>query len=470
MRINRPSDDNPHLQQGEPWGLRLWLGLAVVVVIAIALQTYGIGRWPMADDEVPTLVELGRLDVGANMFSVPGGQVGRLPRTLVAWYTWQRFAIDLLPDSEISYRLPSVFCGVLTAAIAFLVGARWRGLWFAIALSVLLNGSQPFVFLAQVDRFYAMPLLVLALTLTAIWLPGRDALMATAAGLLAGLSVLSHNIIVPVFLLAFIAAGMTSVVGLTPRRVLVRSGIAAAVGLALYLAYIRPLVSGWLSTGNPTPVLVSFAAHAGMPSLALAAFGGWLAVARWREQGQMIWWLLMLIGSFCVFEVAPVSWNPRYFFFFMPAMWILGAHAMTYVASRLSSPATAAAWYGVVALLLAPSMISHFQDGSRHDYRQASAILVQNAREGQPILSDDAETISYYLPMSLREHLLVRTKVVTPPASEFFLVARANAWMDQPTYPGRRVELLAEIRHRRLDQFSHILRVYRVAAIGASRP
>ncbi|HET9372945.1 MAG TPA: hypothetical protein VFO19_21940, partial [Vicinamibacterales bacterium] len=82
----------------------------------------------------------------------------------------------------------------------------------------------------------------------------------------------------------------------------------------------------------------------------------------------------------------------------------------------------------------------------------------------------DAETISYYLPQALREQLLVRTKVVTPPASEFFLVARANAWLPQPTYPGRTVELLAEIRRRRFDQFSHILRVYRVAAIGASQP
>jgi hypothetical protein len=169
------------------------------------------------------------------------------------------------------------FCGVLTAALAFLFAARWRGLWFAFALGVLLNFSQPFVYLAQLNRFYAMPLFMLALSLSAIWLPGRDALMAGLVAVLAVLSVLSHNMIVSVFLLAFIAAGMTYVVGLTPRRVLVRSGIAAAVGLALYLGYIRPLVSGWLSTGNPTPVLVSFAAHAGMPTLALSAFGAWLA-------------------------------------------------------------------------------------------------------------------------------------------------------------------------------------------------
>ncbi len=111
-----------------------------------------------------------------------------------------------------------------------------------------------------------------------------------------------------------------------------------------------------------------------------------------------------------------------------------------------------------------PSLLSHYQDGSRHDYRQAAAVLVSHAQQGQPILSDDAETISYYLPAGLRQTLQVRTKVRELPVSEFFLVARSNAWMPLPQFPHRHSELLAEIYRRRFDQFSHILRVYRVSA------
>ena len=90
-------------------------------------------------------------------------------------------------------------------------------------------------------------------------------------------------------------------------------------------------------------------------------------------------------------------------------------------------------------------------------------MLVANATEDQPILSDDAETISYYLPQDLRHNLFVRTKAQRLPSSEFFLVTRSNAWTPLPKTPARDMQLLAEIYHRRFDQFSHILRVYRVA-------
>ena len=114
--------------------------------------------------------------------------------------------------------------------------------------------------------------------------------------------------------------------------------------------------------------------------------------------------------------------------------------------------------------MLAPGLLSHLQDGSRHDYRAAAQVLLTRATHGQPILSDDAETISYYLPADFRNRLQVRTKVPVPPASEFFLVTRANVWAPLPQMPGRRVEVLAEIERRRFDQFSHVLRVYAVAA------
>jgi len=119
-------------------------------------------------------------------------------------------------------------------------------------------------------------------------------------------------------------------------------------------------------------------------------------------------------------------------------------------------------WYAAVALVLAPSLLSHYQDGSRHDYRHAAAVVVAADRAQEPIFSDDAETISYYLPATLRERLEVRTRIRVFPESGFFLVCRSNAWMPLPEVHNRRMHLLAEIYRRRFDQFSHILRVYRV--------
>jgi len=110
-------------------GKQLWLAVALVALIAAVLQSYGISKWPMADDEVPSLVEMGLIKVDAQAFSVPASQIGRLPRATPVWYRSQRFLIDHLPKSDVSYRASSVVYSVLTSIIVFLVAARWRGLW-----------------------------------------------------------------------------------------------------------------------------------------------------------------------------------------------------------------------------------------------------------------------------------------------------------------------------------------------------
>jgi len=455
---------------GEPFGRRLWFGLLAVVLVATCLDSYGISQWPMADDEVPTLVELGLYQVPGNAFSVPAVQLERLPRALPVYYAFQRATLQVLPHNELGFRMPSLFCAILVSGLAFVVAARWRGLWFGAALAIVLNLSQPFVYLAQIDRFYSMPLLMLALTLVAICTAGRDVPLTLATAVLATLTILSHNVTVAVFVLAFLAACCAYVVGWAPRYLVVRTSVAAALSVLLYVFFIRPLVSGWHSTGNPTPVLVSFAAHAGVPSLALAFLGVWMAISR-RERGvSMAWWAAMLCGTLCFLQLTGMTWNPRYFLFFLPPLWILAAYAMERVACRLESTSMAAAWYCCVVVLLAPNLLSHYQDGSRHDYRRAAAVLKSSAQPGQPILSDDAETISYYLPKELQPNLFVRTKVTTLPAGEFFLVARSNAWTPLLQIPGRQLALMSELYARRFDQFSHILRVYRIAParLGAS--
>ena len=472
--------------RSEPWGSRLWLTLAAVVLATACLTTYGISTWPMADDEVPSLVELGLLEIDAPaFFSVPASQIGKLPKATIVWNTYQRLAIGVLPRSEVSYRIPSVVCAILTAGLSFLLAARWRGLRFAVALSIVLIGSQPFIFLAQLNRFYSLPLLLVTLALAAIcWPRGRTSMILMSA-VLAVLAVLSHNLTVAVFVVAFLAACLAYLIGAVSLHMVLRSAAAAAVGVLLYFFYLLPLVQGWASTGNPTPVLVSFAAHAGVPTLALALFGGWqtlLGDGGWRTlrarlasrpagpgPDLMLWWTLVFVGSLCTFQLGPITWNPRYFIFFMPAMWVLAAHSIEFISRPMHSGLIRAGWYVCVVILLVPGLLSHFKDGSRHDYRRAASIVQAHARQDQPILSDDAETISYYLPADFHRRLQVRTKVRDLPSSEFFLVCRSNAWMPAPRVPDRRMDLLAEISRRRYDQFSHILRVYRVAPAAQTK-
>jgi len=440
---------------------RLWIATLLVGLITSGLLAYGISSWPMADDEVPSLVEMGLITVDAQAFSVPANQIGRLPQAVPVWYRFQRFVIDLLPQGEVFYRPPSVVLGVLTSMLAFFAAARWRGLWFAYALAIVMNGSQLFVYLSQLDRFYALPLLLMTAILILIWMPARGVLVYTAIAVLTALAVLSHNITLVVFGLAFGASALLFLLGQVAIDVPIKNALAVAVAGAVYVLYLLPIVRGWSSTGNPTPVLVSFTAELGIPILALTILGAWLAISRWRVP-QMVWCALVFAASIVVFQFTTISWNPRYFIFFFPAAWMLSAYAMEQIAKRLDSSLTGLVWYGCVAVLLGPSLLSHYVDGSRHNYRDAAGILIERDTAREPILSDDAETISYYLPDSLKHNLFVRTKVRVPPASGFFLVARMNAWAPLPTFPGRQMELLGEISRRRFDEFSHILRVYRV--------
>jgi hypothetical protein len=457
---------------GEPWGRRLWAATAAVILIAFVLQSHNISTWPMADDEVPTLVELGMQTIVPSAFSVPAVQLERLPKALPVYYAFQGWALRLLPHNELGFRIPALICALITSGFAFLAAARWRGLWFGIALAILMNGSQLFVYLAQIDRFYAMPQLLLMLSLTAIWLPGGAAMLGVSA-VLAALTILSHNVTVAVFVLGFLAACPVFVLGelgvlgdRLPRYVLVRSGAAAAISIALYFGFIRPLVAGWHSTGNPTPVMVSFVAHAGVPLIALAVLAGSIVLVRRDAGAPVVWSLLMFVGSLCFLQFTGMTWNPRYFLFFMGPLWLLAAYGVDFVAGRLGQASLRPVWYGCVLLLMLPNLLSHFQDGSRHDYRQAAAVLTANAAGNAPILSDDAETISFYLPGDFQQRLFVRTKAKQFPVSEFFLVTRSNAWTALPQVPGRHMDLLAEIYKRRFDQFSHILRVYRVGPDG----
>lgn len=454
--------------RGEPWGRRLWLATALVGLLTVGLGSYGISTWPMADDEVPSLIEMGlrHVDGTETFYSVPFSQIAKISKVMPVWYSTQRWAIELLPASEVSYRLPSLFFGVLVSLFAFVVAARWRGLWFAAAVTVVLLGSQLFLLLIQVDRFYSLPLLLLSITLALVWARGGGVGRSIAVVALTALTVLSHSLTVPVFGLLFGATVVTFAFGRASREVVLRSAVALLTSAAIYLLYLRPLLRGWSSTGNPTPVLISFAAYAEVPTLALALLGGWLALLRRDDQPSMLAWALMAVGSVALFLLAELgmNWNPRYFLFYLPAVWLLAAHGMEYVARSLRSKAAAAGWYAAVVVLLLPGIASHFRDGSRHDYRSAAAVLSQTALPGQLILSDDAETISYYLPPELRRHLVVRTKVQEVPATEFFLVCRSNVWTPLPEIPHRRMELLAEISRRRFDEFSHVVRVYRVPA------
>jgi hypothetical protein len=443
--------------------------LLAVAAVSAFLQFHRLSDWPWDHDEVYALAELGLRE--SPVENVPEAQLTRMPRLLPAWAAVQSAFLRVLPHDEWGTRVLPALCGTACVVAAFLLGWRARGLAFALGLVLLLDGSQFLVWMGQYNRFYTFAMFFFVLALGAIWARTSSPVLAVLAAVLTALAVLSHNLLVVLFGLGFLASAAGFLLGWVPRPVLIRSGIAAAVSTILYVAYLRPIMQGWVSgnTGG-TPVLVSFVAQAGIPTLALAAFGAVAAVLASAGRKALGWWVLLLVGSLLFMACSPLylpAWNPRYAFLFMPPVWVLGAYAVEELSGRMPSRALAVSVYGLVALLLLPKLASHYQDGSRHDFRQAAAIVKESAVEGETVFCNWPETLEYYLPSSTG--LTVRSwgSAKPFPAPAFFIVYSANAWEPPIGVPGRSVELVAQVHKRRFDEQSHFVNIYRVGATPA---
>ena len=461
-----PVPEGPARPPAPRWQVGLVLGL--VVAVTAGLHFYRLGDWSWGEDEVHSLVELGLVqDRGGDPY---------LPRLVPLWFQAQGWLLGRVPVTEFNTRLLAAVCGVLTVAVAFVFAERYRGLPFACGLVLLMVGGQLLVWLGQQNRFYTPAALLLMATLAAVW-SRRDGwwLVPAAAGL-AVLAVLAHNFTFVVFGIYFIAACLTYPLGWLPRPVFVRLGaVAAATGL-LYGLYLRPILAqykgGWTTD---TPVAVSFAAQVGLPVLALALLGAWAALVQPEERRRMGWWGVALAGVLLfvlVYRRLMPAWNPRYSLMLMPPLWVLAAYGLERLARGLGSPAGLGV-YACAGLLLLPKLLSHYQDGTRYDFRGAARMVAEQARPDQAILSNWPVNLRVYLPPELKPRLEDWEENGRPlPESEFYLVAFGNTWFPAPRFPGRRTEAVGEVVRRRFDEQSFAARVYRVsaAAPGAARP
>jgi hypothetical protein len=256
------------------------------------------------------------------------------------------------------------------------------------------------------------------------------------------------------------------VLGHVPKSVLVRCGITALMSVLVYVLHLRPLMQDWISgdTGGTHP-LVSFAAQAGIPTLALAIFGSYACLTSAEDRLAWTWWVLLLGFGLAFMAVSPLllkAWNPRYGVLFMPPMWVLAAYGMEYIARSLRSKPLMVCWYSCVALLLLPKLASHYQDGSRHDFRTAAQIIMNQSQAEQPLLCNWPETLSYYLPEHLRPYVHDWWSNSQLPATECFIVYASNSSEPILMFKDRSIEIRGEISKRRFDEQSHVIRIYHV--------
>ena len=391
---------------------RRWMVLAAVLAVTCILHLYGLGKWPWGTDEVSSLLELGLLDPSIKVLSKsPDNLSVRLPRVIPVWYCLQGAFLRVVPPNELTTRILAATCGILTVMFLYMFGLRRRGMLFAVALVMLVNGSQLFVWLSQQNRYYTMAVMFSTLALISICARSGNLIMVPATAVCTLLAVLSHNLLVTVFGLAFGCACVAWLCGWATRTVLIRSGVSAAVAAAVYFFYLRAIIGNWSSYGfGETNNFVSFVAHVGIPTLALSFLGVVIALATSRHRSAMAFWAGLAIAVILFVAAAPLivpAWNPRYAVLFVLPIWVTAAFAVEHVACRLRGRLLTVAWYATVGLLLLPKLASHYMDGSRHDFRQAAITVSPLAGEDVPIFSNLVLRTKYYLPQRQRPQVHV---------------------------------------------------------------
>jgi hypothetical protein len=439
----------------------------IVLSLAAGLHFYKLGDWPWDVDEVPALYELGLVPPMEQLLLIPESQVERLPRMIPVWYTTQNLVLRVLPVDEWGTRVLSAVCGVLAIGLAVGFAARIRGPGFALSLALILLGSMCLVWLSQQNRFYTMTLFWYAATITAVLCPGRQWAMLLASVVTAALAVLSHNLMVLLFGVGWIAVAAGFCLGWAPRYVAIRATAVAATGSLIYFLYLKPMLIGWQSGGLGSHPLLSFAAHVGVPTLALGSLGSALCLVRSDDRRTFGAWAIFFGGSLAILLCLPwlpIRWYARYHVLNLVPCWVMAAYAVDAVARAIPQRLGRVAWCGCVALLLAPGLASHFQDGTRHDLRFAAEVVDRIAGD-ETILCDSADILAYYLPESRRVQIDYWQGKDHWPQDEFILVRSTNIWAAKEQLPGRKVEILAEKSLRRFDGLSYLTRVYRVTPL-----
>ncbi|HJZ56270.1 MAG TPA: glycosyltransferase family 39 protein [Gemmataceae bacterium] len=379
------------------------LAAIAVVLLAAGVRFARLGDWSFAADEAASVQEA---DVLLDGRPVSDDPITRLPRMTPVGAAIHGLSYRTLGRSEFAARLPAAVAGVLLCGLA--VVGLWPALggWTATATGLLLALSPEFVFYSQYNRYYALGALLAAGSVLAALAAVRTRSvrwMATACGM-ALVGVFVH------LLLAGLFAGLLVVALSAPAATWRERGKLAAVVIAfgviataIGVLYLAPLARGWnagVDWGYSIPrALAGGVNQLGVPTALLAGLGVVLALAHPLRWFWAVWaggWLASLV-------VLPklLAFHPAYSFLFLFGPVVLAGYAVGVIAEKLATSRgmlPAAAWVGVAVLLNAPSLASHFADGSRHDFRAGAQFVAEYRRPGEAVAAVSPGNFAFYAP------------------------------------------------------------------------
>jgi hypothetical protein len=379
-------------------------------VLAGGLRFFRLGTWAFHGDELPTVEEADYLFQGyerPDLTGIAAEQFGRLPRLIPLSYAVHYLGYCLFGRDELGSRVIIALLGTLNVLLVFLCLDRPLGRVPALATALLVALWPEHLYRSQENRFYMVAAICASLCMMlgaqAVY---RRSFLWTALACLAGLAaVYAHTLQGLVFGGLFLAILAAAWLG-NNWRLVQMLGVVLAGGLvatAVVVWHVLPLAHGWNAGeewgfGNWHSVMASVS-QLGWPITLLALLGTLTAWKRGTEQdGYWLTWTALWAGCTLLLPVF-VVYHPGYVFPLALGVLVLAGRAIAqiYDSLRIQNPAAAYAWLGLAVAMNLPSLVSHFSDGSRYDFRTPARHIVAHWQPGDRIASPSPRLLKHYL-------------------------------------------------------------------------
>ncbi|MBY0521843.1 MAG: glycosyltransferase family 39 protein [Gemmataceae bacterium] len=426
----------------------LLLLILVLAVLAGGLRFFRLGAWPFHGDELAMQAEVAIFGRGPDPASTL--QADRLPRLIPLSYGAQFVSYSLFGSNEFGSRVLPALLGTLYIVMVFVLLDRTMGRATALATSLLLAFWPEHVYRSQENRFYMIAAVPAALCMLAgaravQKRSGWWAALACGAALTA---VFAHT------LQGMLLGGLFLGIGVAAWRAndgrLVRLlGIVAAGGViaaGVFVIYLLPIVRGWNGGGSwGYPVshsVMASASQLGWPILLLALLG-FLLLCRNGDALDCYWasWAAVWAGASVLLPLV-VAYHPAYVFPLSLGVLVLAGRAVAqvYEGLRTQSAMAGYAWVALACLFSLPSLVSHYSDGSRLDYRTPAEHVGARWQPGDRVAAVSPGLLQHYTRSGVEPIGINADNPV--PALRRLAQGEGRLWIVVPSFRGGKPEPL----------------------------
>jgi len=407
-------------------------------------------------------------------------QTYRLPRLIPLSFSIHYLGHHLFGRDEFGSRVIIALLGTLQVVLAFLLLDRPLGRVTALATALLLAVWPEHLYRSQEDRFYMVATVcaTLCMGMGAQAICRRSAWWAAGACVAALAAVLAHT--VQGVLIGGLFAGILAAAWLGRDRalgwrllpVVAGGGLIAAV---LFIGHVLPLARGWNSSESwgfsLSHAVMASVSQLGWPVALLALVG---AVSLWkRGSAQDGYWLAWAViwGIGTLLLPFAVTYHPGYVFPLALGAIVLAAQAVAqiYEALHAHHAPAAYAWLGAATIFNLPSLVSHYQDGSRFDFRAPAQHVSKNWQPGDRVASASPRLLKHYAAEGIDPIGLKGTDPV--PRLEKLAREQGRLWIVFPSPRGGMPESLQKwlgkhcqkrliVCKKRFDYYENVTEVY----------